>query len=201
MKRFRARGRPRLRSPPWEFSRRSRSRLGARTGPVRADRNARRRPFVRDQDRRSTARFRADCRHRRPWHLRHVLHLQGRRSRAPASAAGAVVDGVQGREDVRLQSAAERALRRRDAAHRGRRRLLVQTAHQPQGQPVLPSRRRHGVVARPVHGHSEVEGSERGAAVDPDQHVARDRELEARAEARRYSRRRAPTRTTRPSNG
>ena len=161
---------------------------GARSGPVRADRDARRRPFVRDQDRRSAARLRADCRDRRPWHLRHLLHVQGRRPRPPAAAAGAVVDGVQGREDVRLQPAEERALRRRDAAHRGRRRLLVQTAHQPQGQPVLPARRSHGVVAREVHGHPEVEDPERGAAVDPDEHVARDRELEARAEARRHGR-------------
>ena len=46
----------------------------------------------------------------------------------PRAAARAVVEGDRGREDVRLQAAQERPLRRRHAADVGRRRLLVPAA-------------------------------------------------------------------------
>ena len=75
----------------------------------------------------------------------------------------------------------ERPLRGRDAAHCRGRRLLVQPADQPQGQPVVPAGRRHRLVrAGKYTVVLQLEGAERGAAVDPDEHVARDRQLEAR---------------------
>ena len=52
-----------------------------------------------------------------------------------------------GREDVHVPAQAERPLRRRDAAHLGRRRLLAEPADQPEGQPGVPARRHHGLGA------------------------------------------------------
>jgi peptide/nickel transport system substrate-binding protein len=40
--------------------------------------------------------------------------------------------------------------------------------------------------ARPVHRRSPVDHTGYGTAVDPDQHIARDRQLQARAQARRH---------------
>ena len=51
---------------------------------------------------------------------------------------------IDGREDVHLPAQAERPLRERHAADVGRRRLLAAAAGQPEGQPVVPARRRHG---------------------------------------------------------
>jgi hypothetical protein len=48
----------------------------------------------------------------------------------------------------------------------------------------LPARRSHRLGGREVHGHSSLEDTERGASVDPDEHLPRRRELEARAQAR-----------------
>ena len=47
-----------------------------------------------------------------------------------------------------VQPAPERPLRGRDAAHGRGRRLLVQASHQPQGEPLLPARRRHRLGRR-----------------------------------------------------
>ena len=61
------------------------------------------------------------------------------------------------REDVHVPAEAERALRRRDAAHLGRRRLLAPAARQPEGQPGVPARGRHGHAGGQVHGRDALE--------------------------------------------
>ena len=174
-------------------ARNCRGRMGRNRRPEQVSvvggyRDARRRPLLRDQDSRSPACLRADGFDCRPRYLRHVLHVQGRRPGAPDTAARPLVDGVQGREDICLQPSEERPLRGRNAAHLRRRRLLVSAPDQPQGQPVFPARRRHRLGAWQVHGRAALDHPGDGAAVDPDEHVARDRQLEARAQARRHFR-------------
>ena len=188
MNRFRTAGAPGPRSWPWSVLAIGRGcdRRDQRT--VGSDRDARHRPLVRDQDRRPAARFRADCGDRRPRDLRHVLHVQGRRPRASASAARAVVDGVEGCEDVRLQPAQERPLRRRHAAHVRRRGLLVPALDQPQGQSVVPARRRHGVARGR---YTVILRSKTPNAALPailTNTSLGHRQLEARAQARRHRR-------------
>ena len=104
--------------------------------------HARRRPLVRDQDGRPAAGVRADRVDRRPRHLRHAAHVQGRERLAPGPARRARLPASSGRADVHVQSAPRHRLRRRHADDGRRRRLLVPPADQPQGQPVLPARRR-----------------------------------------------------------
>ena len=122
-------------------------------------RHLRDRQLVHDQDRRPAAGVRPDGVDRRSRDLRHPLHLQGRRSRPPGPAARLVVDGDVEREDVHVQAQEERPLRRRDAAHVGRRRLLAAAPRQPEGQPGVPARRRHGRGGRQVRGRDALEDS------------------------------------------
>ena len=59
-------------------------------------------------------------------------------------------------QDVHVPAEAERPLRRRHAADLGRRRLLAAAARQPEGQPGVPARGRHGLGAGQVHGRRSV---------------------------------------------
>src|SRR5207244_3994731 len=116
---------------------RRRGRRTGRDGSLVRGRHARDRPVVRDQDRRPAARVRADGEHRQPRRLRHAVDVPGRRRRTSGSDARGVVHRVEGREDVHLQAEEERPLRGRDAADLRRRRLLVQSPDQPEGQSIL----------------------------------------------------------------
>ena len=107
--------------------------------------DARDRQLVHDQDVGPAAGVRPDRVDRRP-----------RRSTTRSSPTRAAISphpipllvsswkAIEEREDVHVPAQAERALRERDAAHVGRRRLLAAAAGQPEGQPGLPARRRHG---------------------------------------------------------
>ena len=118
---------------------------GVRREPSRRRRaDPRGRQLVHDQDHGSAARIRSDRVDHRPGDLRHAVHLQGQRPRPSDPAAREVVDGEQGREDVHLPAEEERALRRRHTAHVGGRRVLVQAAGQPEGEPVVPAGGRLG---------------------------------------------------------
>ena len=113
-----------------------------------------------------------------------------------------LVVGVEGRQDVHVPPEEERPLRQRHAADGGGRRLLVQPPDQPEGQPrrscwTASRRRRAGRYTVIL----QVEDAGDGASFDPDEHVARRRELEARAKRTAAPTRSVLTRPTRPRAG
>ena len=126
--------------------------------------DARDRQLVHDQDVGPAAGVRSDRVDHRSRALRHALHVQGRTIwLIPIPLARAVVEGDEGREDVHLPAEAERAFRRRDAVDVGRRRVLAAPSRQPQGQPVVPARRRDGEGGGRVRRRPALDDTEHGS--------------------------------------
>ena len=117
--------------------------------------------------------------------LRHAAEVRGRRRRAPEPDVATLVQGVDGRQDVHVHAPQGHHVLRRHAAHLGRRRVLVQPACQPEGQPVVPARGHHDDGEGQVHRRAALDDAEPG---DPG---ARRRTRRSASSTRRSSRRTA----------
>ena len=135
--------------------------------------------------------FRGHGRHRGARALRHSPQVRGQRRGPSATLGGDRLQGNERSEDLHLHPPQGRALLGRDAADLEGRRLLVPPVDQPEGQPVLPPRRGHGVRQRPLHGRPQVEGAEPRDPCDRRQRVARSRQLRSREGERRHGCRRS----------